>query len=197
MRGEAAPLVLASTSPYRRELLARLGMPFEAVSPSFDEAPPGSMKAVELVRHNTLGKGRAVAKLRPEACVVASDQLAVCEGETLGKPGDHAGACRQLAFLSGRSVDFMTGVALLQDGGERYETVSFRVFFRVLSAAEIESYARLERPYDCAGSFKSESLGIALFERMQGDDPTALVGLPLITLCGWLKPLQSKAMDTS
>lgn len=195
MRGDAAPLVLASSSPYRRELLTRLGMPFEVVSPSFEEAEPGSMEATELVRHNTLGKGRAVAAMRPEARVVASDQLAACEGRTLGKPGDHAGACRQLAFLSGRVVEFMTGLALLEGSGERYEMVPFRVCFRTLSADEIEHYVRRDRPYDCAGSFKSESLGIALFERMQGDDPTALMGLPLISLSGWLKPLQAEDMS--
>jgi septum formation protein len=190
MRGDTTPLILASTSSYRRELLARLGMPFEVVAPSFEEAEPGSMAAADLVRHNTLGKGRAVAEKHPGAHVIASDQLAVCEGRTLGKPGDHTAACRQLALLSGRMVEFMTGVALLEGSGARYEMVPFRVYFRTLSTSEIEHYLHMDRPYDCAGSFKSESLGIALFERMQGDDPTALMGLPLITLASWLKPLQ-------
>jgi len=190
MRGDAAPLILASTSPYRRELLARLRIPFEAASPSFEEQRPGGMAVADLVRHNTVGKARAVAHARPDAWVVASDQLAACEGEVLGKPGDHATACSQLERLSGRVVDFMTGVVLQGPGVEYYEMVPFRVFFRKLSASEIDRYLRLEQPYDCAGSFKSEGLGIALFERMQGDDPTALIGLPLITLSGWLNPLQ-------
>ncbi|MDQ6986572.1 MAG: Maf family protein [Mariprofundaceae bacterium] len=188
-------LILASTSPYRKELLTRLRLPFTICAPDFDEAAPDSMPPVELVRHNTLGKARAVSALHPDASVIAADQLAVCGDMILGKPGNHDAACTQLAALSGKTVDFFTGVAL-HCGNKRpdeahYAMVPFRVCFRNLSDADIETYLRAERPYDCAGSFKGEALGIVLFERMCGDDPTALTGLPLITLAGWLKPLQT------
>jgi len=188
---EAGGLILASTSPYRRELLARLGLSFSSVAPDFSELPPGSMPAAELVRHNTLGKARSVARQYPQARVIASDQLAVCGDAVLGKPGNHRAAAEQLAFLSGKAVDFLTGLALMDNGSEQYACVPFRVQFRALATAEIEAYLHADRPYDCAGSFKSEALGIALFESMQGDDPTALMGLPLITLCGWLRPLHT------
>jgi len=188
---DATRLILASTSPYRSELLARLGLPFECISPDFPEQPPGSMPPAELVRHNTLGKACSVAKQHPNAKVIGSDQLAVCGDTVLGKPGNHQAAAEQLAFLSGKAVDFLTGLTLIRDGDEQYACVPFRVYFRTLGAAEIDAYLHADKPYDCAGSFKSESLGIALFDRMQGDDPTALMGLPLITLSGWLCPLRT------
>lgn len=185
-----APLILASTSPYRKQLLARLGLPFSTCAPAFDELRPGMLPPHDLVRHNTLGKARCVADQHPEAAVIGSDQLAVCGDAVLGKPGCHARAAEQLAFLSGKAVDFLTGLALIRGGKELYACVPFRVNFRTLSAAEIEAYLLADTPYDCAGSFKSEALGIALFESMQGDDPTALMGLPLIALSGWLHPLR-------
>jgi len=184
-------LILASTSPYRRQLLERLNLPFTCISPDFCEASPGSMPVAELVRHNTLGKAVSIARRYPEALVIGSDQLAVCGERVLGKPGDHQAAAEQLTFLSGKAVDFLTGLALVSKGREQYQCVPFRVNFRVLSDAEIESYLLADKPYDCAGSFKSESLGIALFESMQGDDPTALMGLPLIALSSWLQPLRN------
>jgi len=184
------PLILASTSPYRRELLERLHLPFAQEAPDFAELAAGSMPPAELVRHNSVGKARAVAGRHPEALVIASDQLAVCDAMVLGKPGSPARAIEQLSMLSGRSVTFLTGLALIDGQEERFEIVPFSVRFRALEAAEIEAYVRTEQPLDCAGSFKSEGLGIALFESMHGDDPTALVGLPLIRLSEWLKPLR-------
>jgi len=189
---EEGRLILASTSPYRRELLGRLGLSFSSVAPDFTEANPGAMPPVELVRHNTLGKARSVACLHPEATVIGSDQLAVCGDAVLGKPGSHRAAFDQLTFLSGKAVDFLTGLAVLEHGREQYACVPFRVVFRELAAADIEAYLHAEKPYDCAGSFRSEALGIALFESMQGDDSTALMGLPLITLSGWLHPLRPR-----
>lgn len=185
-------LILASTSPYRRELLARLHLPFEAVAPEFPEASPGTMPPAELVRHNTLGKLGAVAGLHPEATVIAADQLAVCGNLVLGKPVSKEQACEQLGMLSGQCVEFFTGLALQEPGRQLYELVPFRVHFRKLARQEIENYVDIERPLDCAGSFKSEGLGISLFERLEGDDPTALIGLPLIRLSQWLRPLDKR-----
>lgn len=184
-------LILASTSPYRRELLERLQLPFTQLRPDFDELQPGTMPPEALVRHNTLGKARALFDARPEARIIASDQLAVCDALVLGKPGSAARAVEQLAMLSGRSVEFLTGLALVDDEQERFEIVPFTVNFRELEREEIETYVRREAPLDCAGSFKSEGLGIALFESMRGEDPTALIGLPLIRLSEWLRPLQA------
>ncbi|HXH72557.1 MAG TPA: Maf family protein [Mariprofundaceae bacterium] len=184
------PLILASTSPYRRELLERLHLPFTQERPDFDELPAGSMAPVELVRHNTLGKGRSVAARHRDARVIASDQLAVCNDLVLGKPGTAERAIEQLGMLSGQRVEFLTGLALLAAEEERFDIVPFTVQFRELEMQEIEAYVRTEQPLDCAGSFKSEGLGIALFESMHGDDPTALIGLPLIRLSEWLKPLR-------
>ncbi len=182
-------IILASTSPYRRILLERLHVPFEVCKPDFEEAKPGSMPPEKLVRHNTLGKAASVADKFPDATVIASDQIAVCGNTVLGKPGTHDAACLQLQRLSGKSIDFLTGITLVGGAEEHYETVPFRVHFRQLNTDDIETYVRTEQPYDCAGSFKSEGLGICLFERMEGDDPTALMGLPLIILSGWLQPL--------
>lgn len=183
-------LILASTSPYRRELLARLRLPFATEAPDFAEAAPGSMEAAALVEHNTLGKARAVAARHPGATVVASDQVAVCAGQMLGKPGSVEQACRQLAMLAGKSAVFLTGLAVIDAGRESFECVPYTVVFRKLSDAEIRAYVEREMPLDCAGAFKAEGLGISLFARMEGEDPTALIGLPLIRLCTHLKPLQ-------
>ncbi len=182
-------LILASTSPYRRQLLERLCLPFEVKPPNFDEAAPGSMPVDELVRHNTLGKTRSVAEKNPDAWIIGSDQLATCGDEALGKSGDFDTACEQLLRLSGKSVDFLTGLAVIKPGEENYEMVSFRVHFRNMAKDEIRTYVEIEKPWDCAGSFKSEGLGISLFDRLEGDDPTALIGLPLIRLAHYLQPL--------
>ena len=176
------PLILGSTSRYRRELLERLRLPFTVVAPEVDEAPlPGEAPAA-LAQRLALAKARAVAELHPQAVVIGSDQVADLDGHTLGKPGDHERALTQLQRLSGRQAVFHTAVAVVR-GDTRFEEVtlaSVTVQFRTLGSDEIERYLRLEEPYDCAGSARSEGLGIALLEAIHSDDPTALVGLPLI-----------------
>ncbi|MDQ6983059.1 MAG: Maf family protein [Mariprofundus sp.] len=183
-------LILASTSTYRRKLLNRLCLPFEQISPDFEEKQPGSMTPEKLVRFNTLGKAQSVLSIYPDATVIASDQIAVCDKLVLGKPGNIEKACNQLRMLSGRTVTFMTGLAVLSEHAVKYETIPFHVSFRQLADDDIRTYVGIEQPLDCTGSFKSEGLGICLFERLQGDDPTALIGLPLIRLSQWLEPLK-------
>ncbi len=182
------PLILASTSPYRRELLQRLRVPFETVSPAVDESPLSGESPAQLVVRLAEAKARAGAADFPGALVIGSDQVAVCGEEVLGKPGDHDRAARQLAKLAGRRVSFLTGLCLYDARADaaRVDLVPFHVHFRTLDASQIERYLQAEQPYNCAGSFKSEGLGISLFERMEGDDPTALIGLPLIRLTTWL-----------
>lgn len=173
------PLVLASTSPYRRSLLSRLRVPFETVAPGCDEVRLPDPD--ETVRANALLKVRAGGALRPGAAVLGSDQVAFCSGRILEKPGSFERACEQLAWLSGRDHALHTCVALREPGGrESSETVVVRLVLRRLTRAQIESYVRLESPLDCAGSYKSERLGIALFDSVECDDPTAIQGLPLI-----------------
>lgn len=183
-------LILASTSPYRKQLLQRLRVPFEQCSPDFAELQPGAMNASDLVLHNTLGKAKSVFALNPDAVVIASDQLAVCGDLVVGKAGDIDRACEQLEMLSGRCVEFITGLCLLSSSKQQSAIIPYRVYFRTLNKMEIRHYVEAEQPIDCAGSFKSEGLGISLFERMEGDDPTALIGLPLICLSQWLQPLK-------
>ena len=179
---EARKLILGSTSPYRRELLARLRLSFEVVSPEVDETPLPGEAPRELACRLALAKARAVAARCPAAVVIGSDQVADLGGEPLGKPGTHERAVIQLRRMRGRTVIFQTAVAVVcQDTGfEHVDLAPVRVHFRELSEAEIENYLRAETPYDCAGSAKSEGLGIALLESIENDDPTALVGLPLI-----------------
>lgn len=177
-------LVLASTSIYRKELLARLGLHFVCVAPDVDEtALPGETPR-QLVRRLAELKARAVAARHPGALIIGSDQVAVIDERILGKPGDHARAAQQLRLCSGKRLDFLTGVCLLNTatGEAQVDVVGFAIVFRRLSDEQIEDYLRREQPYHCAGSFKSEGLGIALCERFEGDDPTALIGLPLIRL---------------
>lgn len=183
-------LILASTSTYRRELLQRLGMPFEVCAPEYEEKLDAAIAPEKLVRRHTLGKLKSVSDRFPEAWVIASDQLAECDGEVLGKPGGRDAAISQLTRMSGRSVRFLTGVALYQAGNVSYELVPYWVHMRKLDAEEIACYVDREHPYDCAGSFKSEGLGVALFQAMEGDDPTSLIGLPLIHLSHMLQPLR-------
>jgi len=183
------PLVLASTSRYRRALLERLGVPFTVAASGTDEsAMPGEMPAATALRLAE-AKARAVAAAHPSALIIGSDQVADCDGEAVGKPGNHAAAVAQLARLSGRTVIFHTGLALLDaaTGMCQKALVDVRSTFRHLTADEIEAYLLRERPYDCAGAVKSEALGIALFEAIESDDPTALVGLPLIRLASMLR----------
>lgn len=182
------PIVLASTSPYRRELLARLGLPFATAAPDADESRLPGEDPRDLVLRLAEAKARAVAPAHPGALVIGSDQVACIDGEVLGKPGDRERAITQLTRAAGREVVFLTGLCLLDARFGRAETLCepFRVCFRPLSAEQIAAYVDRERPFNCAGSFKSEGLGIALFERLDGDDPNALVGLPLIRLIGML-----------
>jgi len=177
-------VVLASTSRYRRALLERLGIPFECADPQADEAPlPGEAPAAMALRLAE-AKARAVALRSPDALVIGSDQAASCEGLLLDKPGTHDNAVRQLTALSGRTASFDTAVVLIdtRSGKQRCRVVPCRVTFRDLSRAQIEEYLRREQPYDCAGSAKAEGLGIALIARIDTEDPTSLIGLPLIAL---------------
>ena len=185
---EPRPLILASTSRYRKGLLERLGLPFDCADPGVDErATPGEAPGDTAARLAAL-KARAVAVRFPRALVIGADQVATCDGAILDKPGTHANAVRQLSALSGRVARFDTAVALLdaRSGTQQLDVVPCLVHFRRLGAAQIEDYLRREQPYDCAGSAKSEGLGIALIARIEGEDPSALVGLPLIALTGML-----------
>ena len=177
-------LVLASTSRYRRQLLERLGHPFDVVAPNVDETPLPEESPAATALRLAVAKARAVARNFDDALVIGSDQVADADGVALSKPGDHEHAVAQLHTLSGRTVVFHTAVALVDAAGDRCATrlVDVRSTFRVLPSAAIERYLARERPYDCAGGVKSEALGIALFERIESDDPTALIGLPLIAL---------------
>jgi len=181
-------LVLASTSPYRRELLGRLGLPFTTARPEVDESPLAGEDPEVLVRRLAEAKARAVAPVHPDALVIGSDQVAVLDGNVVGKPGAPDAAADQLRRASGRAVRFLTGLCLLDTARDVAEVVvePFTVHFRALDDGQIARYIERERPFDCAGSFKSEGLGIALFERLEGDDPSALVGLPLIRLVSLL-----------
>lgn len=182
-------LVLASTSPYRRQLLERLTPRFSIAAPHCDETPYPAETAAALVQRLAIAKAEAVAPDYPHHLIIGSDQAAVCGNQILGKPDHHARAVQQLTALSGQSVEFLTGLCLLDSHlHKRWSAVvPYRVQMRDLTAKEIEAYLRAEQPYDCAGSFKSEGLGVYLFERMEGEDPNALIGLPLIRLCHWLR----------
>lgn len=183
------PLVLASTSRYRQALLSRLGLPFDVQPPGVDEtALPGEAPAATACRLAE-AKARAVASRYANALVLGSDQVANAEGVAIGKPGDHAAAAAQLRLLAGRTVVFHTAVALVdaQSGRCAVRLIDVATRFRALSDAAIEQYLQRERPYDCAGSIRSEGLGIALVEAIESDDPSALIGLPLITVIDLLR----------
>ena len=182
-------LILGSTSPYRRELLTRLRLPFDVVAPQVDETPLADEPPRDLANRLALAKAHAVARLHPNAVVIGSDQVADLNGEPLGKPGDHTHATAQLKRMRGKTVVFQTAVAVvcLTSGFEKLDLAAVRVQFRDLTDAEIEAYLQAEQPYDCAGSAKSEGLGIALLASIESDDPTALVGLPLIRTCHMLR----------
>jgi len=183
------PLILGSTSRYRRELLERLRLPFEVHAPDVDETPhPGEAPAA-LAQRLALAKAHAVAAAHPDAVVIGSDQVADLDGQPIGKPGTHERAVQQLRAMRGRSIVFQTAVAVVckMSGYEGTALVPVTVRFRDLSDAEIEHYLRTEQPYDCAGSAKCETLGIALLDAIESDDPTALVGLPLIRTSALLR----------
>ena len=197
-------LILASTSRYRRELLERLRIPFRALSPETDETPlPGEAPAA-LAERLALAKARALAARFPDAVVIGADQVADVDGSAIGKPGDHARAVEQLRAMSGRTIVFQTALAVVRAsaGFAEVRRVPVPVRFRTLDDAEIEFYLRTEQPYDCAGSAKCETLGIALLEAIESDDPTALIGLPLITTCTLLRaagldPLRARPLSTN
>lgn len=182
-------LILASTSPYRRELLGRLGLPFEVANPQTDEsALPGEMPEALALRLSE-AKARAVAAAYPDALIIGSDQVATVDSQIYGKPGSHERAVEQLHALSGKTVNFFTGLCLFnaRTGTADVRGIPTLVTFRELTDTEIDNYLRREPAYNCAGSAKSEGLGIALLRSMKGDDPNALVGLPLIALCDMLR----------
>ena len=182
-------LILGSTSPYRRELLQRLRLPFDTDAPRVDEnAQPGEAPAA-LATRLALEKAHEVARRHPGAVVIGADQVAELDGQAIGKPGSHARAVAQLQSMRGRRVVFHTAVAVVRPdtGFAQGLLAPVTVLFRALSDAEIEHYLRLEQPYDCAGSAKCETLGIALLEAIESDDPTALIGLPLIRTCALLR----------
>ena len=182
-------LILASSSPYRRALLARLKIPFEAIAPEVDETPRLGEAPERLVERLAREKARKVAAAHPDALVISSDQVAVYNGKIVGKPHGHDKAVAQLKEASGRVVTLYTGLVLhnAATGREQREVIPYRVAFRPLSDEQIESYLRKEQPYSCAGSVKSEGLGIALLEKFEGDDPNTLIGLPLIRLVRMLE----------
>jgi septum formation protein len=182
-------LVLGSTSRYRRELLQRLQLPFEVAAPDVNETPSRGEFPAALARRLALAKAHAVAEKLPDAVVIGSDQVADLDGEPIGKPGSHENATAQLRRMRGRIVVFQTAVAVVcrATAFEQLDLAAVRVQFRDLSDAEIEAYLQAEHPYDCAGSARSEGLGIALLDAIESDDPTALVGLPLIRTCRMIR----------
>ncbi|WP_311221711.1 MULTISPECIES: Maf family nucleotide pyrophosphatase [unclassified Acidovorax] len=183
------PLILGSTSRYRRELLDRLSLPFDVAAPDVDETPRPGEAPRALALRLALAKAQAVAALHSQAVVIGSDQVADLDGEPLGKPGSHERATAQLRQMRGQTVVFQTAVAVVcqATGFEQVDLAAVQVRFRDLSDAEIERYLRAEQPYDCAGSAKSEGLGITLLDAIDSDDPTALIGLPLIRTCRMLR----------
>lgn len=183
------PLILASSSPFRKELLARLNIGFECISPEIDESQHKNEQPGEYVQRLAIEKAAKIGEKHPDCLVIGSDQCSVNAGEILGKPRDHHHAIEQLRNASGKTVEFITGVSVShqQSGWHREWTESFLVDFRDLSSEEIDRYLQIEQPYNCAGSFKSEKLGVSLCRSMRGDDPTALIGLPLIRLAQCLR----------
>lgn len=183
-------IILASSSPYRKKLLERLRIAFDVIAPDVDETPNPGETPVALVKRLAIAKARAGAQTRRGVLVIGSDQVAVRRtGEMIGKPRDHEHAVQQLRQASADAVTLYTGLALLNSDSGRIQSdvVPFRVFFRELSELEIENYLQSEQPYDCTGSVKVEGLGIALLQRLEGDDPNALIGLPLIRLVQMLE----------
>jgi len=182
-------LVLASTSPFRRQLLEKLGLPFDCAAPDVDETPHPGESPRHLVLRLAQAKAQAIAERYPQHLIIGSDQVCLLDGEITGKPKSEENARRQLSLASGNIVTFYTALALYNSatGALQTECEPFDVHFRHLSEHEIDDYVRKERPLHCAGSFKCEGLGIALFERLEGRDPNTLIGLPLIVLCQMLR----------
>lgn len=189
MRDSASQLVLGSTSPFRKQLLDRLNLDFITDSPDIDETPLSNETPEDYVLRLALEKAKVVAERHPNSLIIGSDQCSLLKGEIRGKPHTHENAIKQLMESSEETVSFLTGLCLFDSKENSYqlEIVPFYVNFRKLSQEEIEAYLLAEQPYSCAGSFKSEGLGITLFESLKGDDPTALIGLPLIKLSEMLR----------
>lgn len=194
MKNSSLQIVLGSTSPFRKELLERFDLDFITDSPDIDETPLRNETPENYVLRLALKKAKVVAKRHPNSLIIGSDQCSILDGEIRGKPHTHENAIKQLTQSSGKRVSFLTALCLYDSNEESYqlEMVPFHVNFRPLSESEIESYLRKEQPYSCAGSFKSEGLGITLFKSLQGDDPSALVGLPLIKLSEMLRNKEVK-----
>lgn len=183
----AQKLILASTSKYRKELLTRLGIPFVCVSPEVDEQVLTGESPLETALRLAQAKALAISQIQPDAWVIGSDQVVDLQGVAMGKPGDHQKAMKQLQLLRGHTVQFHTAVCLAKGPDAQVINVSTKVTFRDLDDATLDAYLLAETPYDCAGSAKSEGLGICLLEKVQSDDPTALIGLPLIAVCTLLR----------
>ena len=188
------PLVLGSSSPYRKDLLARLNIPFECHSPNIDESPLDQESAINLVERLTIEKAFVVHNERiknndKNALIISSDQVAVLGDHILGKPHTYQNAVNQLSDFSGKKVSFLTGLCLFNQDDQtyQYQLNEYHVYFRKLTRQEIDNYITIEQPLNCAGSFKCEGLGVTLFEKMEGDDPNSLIGLPLISLCRFLR----------
>ncbi|WP_137169719.1 nucleoside triphosphate pyrophosphatase [Marinomonas sp. FW-1] len=188
-------IILGSSSPYRKALLERLNLPFDCHSPNIDESPLSEESTQNLVQRLTIAKAKAVHQermtkgLTNDALIIASDQVAVLNSTILGKPHTQANAIKQLASFSGQKVSFLTGLCLFDQESQtyQYKLNEFHVYFRQLTHQEISNYVAIEQPLDCAGSFKCEGLGVCLFDKMEGDDPTSLIGLPLIMLSKFLR----------
>lgn len=182
-------LVLASTSPFRKSILSRLGIPFDTFAPGVDETPLYQESPEALVARLAKLKARSAQTTYPNALIIGSDQVAVIGETILGKPGNHEQAIQQLTMASGQRVDFLTGLCLLntKTNQVQVDNVRFSVIFRQLTPSQIENYLQRDKPYNCSGSFKSEGLGIILLEKMVGNDPTAIIGLPLIRLVRMLE----------
>jgi septum formation protein len=191
MTTQAPPLILASSSPYRQALLARLGLTFRAIAPELDETALAGEKALDTALRLARAKADSVARQHQGALVIGSDQVACLNGSAIGKPGNHANALVQLQQMRGQQVAFHSALCLLDTRNSppdvQIEVVTVQVRFRDLPDAELDAYLRIEQPYDCAGSAKNEGLGIALLEKIESTDPTALTGLPLITLTSMLR----------
>jgi septum formation protein len=184
-----ARLVLGSSSPFRKALLEKLNLSFDCDSPDIDETPLKDEHPKDMVARLAKEKANVIATRHPQAIIVASDQCATLDGKIIGKPGDHENAVQQLTAASGRTVTFYTSLCVYNAGTNQYQEIvePFYVYFRTLTESQIENYLVKEKPYNCAGSFKSEGLGISLFERLEGNDPNTLIGLPLIQLIKMLE----------
>lgn len=186
MNTKFQPLILASQSIYRQQLLSRLGLTFSCIAPHIDETPLAQETVSDMVLRLGKQKAARIAQDHPDAVIIASDQSAECDGVKLGKPGNHQKALEQLSLMQGKKVTFYTSLILRSPETEQIHSDETHVIFRHLTTAQLNHYLEQEKPYDCAGAFKSEGLGICLFERIDSHDPSALIGLPLIKLANWL-----------